>query len=63
MSENPLIGITPIMNFCRSAYGKEYAPKSREGFRYQSIHQFVDVGIVINFAESRYSWFFKYLML
>lgn len=40
-----LIGITPIMNFARDAYGKKYAPNTRETIRRQSMHQFVDAGI------------------
>jgi len=44
-AERPLIGITPIMEFCREHYGKEYAPNTRETFRRQTMHQFVDAGI------------------
>ena len=40
-----LIGITPIMEFARNLYGKEYAPNSRETFRRYTMHQFVDAGI------------------
>lgn len=46
-AENPLIGITPIMDWSRDHYGKEYAPNSRETFRRQTIHQFCDAGIAI----------------
>lgn len=42
-----LIGITPIMNFCNTFYGTEYAPNTRETFRRQSMHQFVDAGIAL----------------
>ncbi|WP_394753547.1 BsuBI/PstI family type II restriction endonuclease [Crenothrix sp.] len=45
--ENPLVGITPIMDWSREHYGKEYAPNSRETFRRQTIHQFVDAGIAL----------------
>ncbi|NOZ37273.1 MAG: N-6 DNA methylase [Gammaproteobacteria bacterium] len=45
--ERPLIGITPIMEFCRDHYGKEYAPNTRETFRRQTMHQFVDAGIAV----------------
>lgn len=44
-AENPLIGITPMMDFSRVHYGKEYAPNTRETFRRQTMHQFVDAGI------------------
>jgi len=45
--ENPLIGITPIMNWMQKYYDKEYAPNTRESLRRQSIHQFCDAGIVL----------------
>ncbi|MBA2710478.1 MAG: restriction endonuclease [Tatlockia sp.] len=45
--ENPLLGITPIMDWSRVHYGKEYAPNSRETFRRQTMHQFVDAGIAV----------------
>lgn len=44
---NPLIGITPIMEWARKYYGKEYAPNTRETFRRQSMHQFMEAGIAI----------------
>lgn len=44
-AENPLIGITPIMDWVRVHYGKEYAPNTRETIRRQSLHQFCDAGI------------------
>jgi hypothetical protein len=44
-AENPLIGITPMMEFSRNQYGKGYAPNTRETFRRQTMHQFVDAGI------------------
>jgi len=43
----PLIGITPIMDWARKHYGKEYAPNTRETFRRQTIHQFVDAGVAL----------------
>jgi type-2 restriction enzyme bsuBI len=44
---NPLIGITPIMDWSRMHYGKSYAPNTRETFRRQSMHQLVDAGICL----------------
>ncbi len=44
---NPLIGITPIMNWARAHYDKEYAPNTRETFRRQTMHQLVDAGIAL----------------
>ena len=38
---NPLIGITPIMDWVRAQYGKHYAPNTRETVRRQTMHQFV----------------------
>jgi hypothetical protein len=46
-AENPLIDITPIMDWSREHYDKDYAPNSRETFRRQTIHQFVDAGIAL----------------
>ena len=46
-SENLLIGITPIMDWVRQHYDKDYAPNTRETFRRQSMHQFVDAGIAL----------------
>ena len=46
-SANPLIGITPIMEWVRQHYGKDYAPNTRETVRKQSMHQFVDAGIAL----------------
>jgi len=46
-AENPLVGITPIMAWSREHYNKNYAPNSRETFRRQTMHQFVDAGIAL----------------
>lgn len=43
----PRIGITPILYFCRDYYGREYAPNTRETFRRQTMHQFVDAGLAV----------------
>ena len=43
--DRPRIGVTPIMDWCRDIYGKKYAPNTREVFRRQTLHQFVDGGI------------------
>lgn len=44
-AENPLMGITPMMNWVRDNYGKKYAPNTRETFRRQTMHQFLEAGI------------------
>ncbi len=46
-AENPLIGITPIMDWAREHYDKEYAPNTRETVRRQTMHQFCNAGIAI----------------
>lgn len=46
-AENPLVGITPIMDWAREHYGKDYAPNTRETFRRQTMHQFCDAGIAL----------------
>jgi hypothetical protein len=45
--QTPLMGITPMMDFMREAYGKHYKPNSRESVRRFSIHQMVDAGITL----------------
>lgn len=44
---SPLIGITPIMDFMRQYYGKNYKPNTRESVRRQTIHQFLDVALIV----------------
>jgi hypothetical protein len=46
-AESPLIGITPIMDWVRDNYKKDYAPNTRETVRRQTMHQFVDAGIAL----------------
>lgn len=46
-AQNPLIGITPIMDWAREHYRKAYAPNTRETVRRQTMHQFVDAGIAL----------------
>lgn len=46
-AENPLMGITPIMDWARKYYDKDYAPNTRETVRRQTMHQFVDAGIAL----------------
>lgn len=45
--KNPLLGITPIMDWMRDEYQKTYAPNSRETVRRQTMHQFVEAGIAL----------------
>lgn len=46
-SGSPLVGITPMMDFAREYYGKDYAPNTRETFRRFSMHQMVQAGIAL----------------
>ena len=46
-AEDPLVGITPIMDWSREHYGKAYAPNTRETLRRQSMHQFIEAGICL----------------
>ena len=45
--DKPLMGITPIMDYTREHYGREYAPNTRETFRRHTMHQFVEAGIAL----------------
>jgi len=45
-ARNPLVGITPMMNFFADHYGKRYKPNTRETVRRQTVHQFLDAGLV-----------------
>jgi hypothetical protein len=47
LAGNPLMGITPIMDWVRQHYKKDYAWGSRESFRKHTMHQFVDAAIAV----------------
>ncbi|QKQ76482.1 adenine methyltransferase [Nostoc sp. TCL240-02] len=44
---SPLMGITPIMDFMAQHYGKTYKPNTRETVRRQTVHQFLDAGLIV----------------
>jgi len=46
-AQNPLMGITPIMDWTKKNYGKEYAPNTRETVRKDSIQPLVEAGIAL----------------
>ncbi len=46
-AESPLRGITPMMEFMTDVYGKRYAPNTRETVRRQTVHQFLDAGLIV----------------
>jgi hypothetical protein len=45
------LGVTPIMEWISRNYGRKYAPNSRETFRRQTLHQFVQAGIALYNAD------------
>lgn len=44
---DPLMGITPMMDFFAEHYGKKYAPNSRETVRRFTVHQFVQASLIL----------------
>jgi adenine-specific DNA-methyltransferase len=51
--KSPLMGITPMMEWIATHYGKQYAP-NRETIRRQTIYQFIDVGIALRNPDSAF---------
>jgi adenine-specific DNA-methyltransferase len=45
-AENPLCGITPMMDFFREQYQRDYKPNTRETVRRQTVHQFLEAGLI-----------------
>lgn len=43
----PLCGITPMMEHMAEHYSKKYAPNSRETVRRQTVHQFLQGGLIL----------------
>lgn len=46
-ASNPLLGITEMMDYFQEHYGKQYAPNTRETVRRHTVHQFVQMGLVV----------------
>lgn len=44
---DPMLGITEMMNVFRDQFGKTYAPNTRETVRRFTVHQFVQIGLVV----------------
>lgn len=44
---DPMLGITEMMNVFREQFGKTYAPNTRETVRRFTVHQFVQIGLVV----------------
>jgi adenine-specific DNA-methyltransferase len=63
-AEAPMLGITEMMNHFEKHFGKKYAPNTRETVRRFTVHQFVQIGLVlanpddpgrpVNSPENRY---------
>jgi len=47
VATDPLMGITPMMEFFAEHYGKQYAPNTRETVRRQTVHQFLQAGLIV----------------
>ncbi|MCE5210813.1 MAG: restriction endonuclease [Deltaproteobacteria bacterium] len=46
-ASNPLMGITPMMDFFSEHYGKKYAPNTRKTVRRQTVHQFLHAALIV----------------
>lgn len=46
-AEAPMLGITEMMNHFQKHFGKKYAPNTRETVRRFTVHQFVQMGLVL----------------
>jgi hypothetical protein len=45
---DPLMGITPMMEFFYEHYAKQYAPNTRETVRRQTVHQFIQAALIVS---------------
>jgi len=46
-ASDPLMGITPMMDFFQKHYRKKYAPNTRETVRRQTVHQFMQAALIV----------------
>jgi adenine-specific DNA-methyltransferase len=46
-AEDPMLGISEMMDVFRERFGKRYAPNTRETVRRYTVHQFVQMGLVV----------------
>lgn len=53
-ARDPMLGITEMMNVFRDEFGKEYAPNTRETVRRFTVHQFVQMGMVLANPDDRH---------
>lgn len=46
-ASSPLLGITEMMGYFKDHFGVKYAPNTRETVRRQTVHQFVQAGLIL----------------
>ncbi len=46
-ASSPMMGVTPLMEFAATHYGKRWKPNTRETVRRRTLHQFRDAGLVV----------------
>lgn len=46
-ASNPMYGITEMMDYFKEHFGITYAPNTRETVRRQTVHQFIQVGLLL----------------
>lgn len=46
-ASDPLMGITPMMDFFEQHYGKKYQPNARETVRRRTVHQFLEAALIV----------------
>lgn len=46
-ASDPLVGVTRMMKRFADIYGKHYMPNTRESVRRQTLHQFLDAGLIL----------------
>lgn len=46
LADNPMMGTRAIMDWIRDEFGVDYKPNTRETIRRQTLHQFVEAGLV-----------------
>jgi adenine-specific DNA-methyltransferase len=47
-AKSPLVGVARIMDWIAAHYGKRYAPNRRQNIRRQTLHGFIDAGLVLH---------------
>lgn len=47
-AKSPLVGVARIMDWIATHYGKRYAPNTRQNIRRQTLHGFIDAGLVLH---------------